>query len=70
MELDIAVPGVQSVAVGIDALLDVEEVVVRPIPPLFSNYGPYAGAVLRGDGSLRLMLDAAVIAAQLWSRLV
>ena len=69
MELDIAVPGVQSVAVGIDALLDVEEVVVRPIPPLFSNYGPYAGAVLRGDGSLRLMLDAAVIAAQLWSRL-
>ncbi len=70
MELDIAVPGVQSVAVGIDALLDVEEVVVRPIPPLFANFGPYAGAVLRGDGSLRLMLDAAVIAAQLWSHLV
>ncbi len=64
MELDIAVPGVQSIAVGIDALGDVEEVVVRPIPPLFSNFGPYAGAVLRGDGTLRLMLDAAVIAAQ------
>ena len=69
MELDIAVPGVQSVAVGIDALGDVEEVVVRPLPPLFANAGPYAGAVLRGDGTLRLVLDAAVIAAQLWSRL-
>ena len=69
MELDIAVPGVQSVAVGIDALGDVEEVVVRPLPPLFSNCGPYAGAVLRGDGTLRLVLDAAVIAAQLWSHL-
>ena len=69
MELDIAVPGVQSVPVGIDALGDVEEVVVRPLPPLFANAGPYAGAVLRGDGTLRLVLDAAVIAAQLWSRL-
>ena len=69
MELDIAVPGVQSVAVGIDALGDVEEVVVRPLPSLFANAGPYAGAVLRGDGTLRLVLDAAVIAAQLWSRL-
>ncbi len=69
MELDISVPGVQSVPVGIDALGDVEEVVVRPLPPLFADCGPYAGAVLRGDGTLRLVLDAAVVAAQLWSRI-
>jgi two-component system, chemotaxis family, sensor kinase CheA len=69
MELDIAVPGVQSVPVGIDALGDVEEVVVRPLPPLFADSGPYAGAVLRGDGTLRLVLDAAVVAAKLWSRI-
>jgi two-component system chemotaxis sensor kinase CheA len=69
MELDIAVPGVQSVAAGIDSLGDVEVVVVRPIPPLLASLGPYAGAVLRGNGSLRLLLDAALVAAQLWSHL-
>jgi two-component system, chemotaxis family, sensor kinase CheA len=68
IELEIAVPGVQPVAVGIDALGDVEEVIVRPLPPLLSQLGPYAGAILRGDGSLRLMLDAAIVAAELWSR--
>ncbi len=53
---------------GIDALDEVEEVVVRPMPPLLSQLGPYSGAVLRGDGSLRLVLDAAVISGELWSR--
>ncbi len=68
IELEIAVPGLQPIAVGLDALGDVEEVIVRPLPPLLSQLGPYAGAVLRGDGTLRLMLDAAVVAAELWSR--
>ena len=43
MELDIAVPGVQSVAVGIDAVGDVEEVAVRPLPPVFSEFWPICG---------------------------
>jgi two-component system chemotaxis sensor kinase CheA len=69
IELEIAVPGVQPIPVAIDALGSVEEVIVRPLPPLLSQLGPYAGAVLRGDGSLQLVLDAAVISAELWRRL-
>ena len=69
MELEICVPGVQAVAVGIDTLGEVEEVVVRPLPALLAERGPYAGAVLRGDGTLRVVLDAAIVTAQLWSRL-
>jgi chemotaxis protein histidine kinase CheA len=69
IEIEVAVPGVRPIAVGIDALGDVEEVVVRPLPPLLSQLGPYAGAVLRGNGSLRLMLDAAIVSAELWKRI-
>ena len=65
--LEICVPGVQGIEVGIDAIGTVEEVVVRPLPALLANCGPYAGAILRGDGTLKLLLDAAVVAAQLWS---
>ena len=67
MELEICVPGVQPIGVGIDAIGDVEEVVVRPLPSLLASRGPYAGAILRGDGKLKLVLDAAVVAAELWS---
>jgi two-component system chemotaxis sensor kinase CheA len=68
IELEIAVPGVQPIAVGIDGIGNVEEVIVRPLPPLLSELGPYAGAILRGNGSLRLVLDAAIVSAELWSR--
>lgn len=69
IEIEIAVPGVKPIAIGIDAVGDVEEVVVRPLPPLLSQLGPYAGAVLRGDGSLRLMLDAAIVSAESCKRI-
>jgi len=68
VELEITVPGVQPMAVGIDGIGNVEEVIVRPLPPLLSELGPYSGAVVRGDGSLRLVLDAAVVSAELCSR--
>ena len=70
LEIEIAVPGVQPIAVGVDAVGDVEEVVVRPLPALLSKLGPYAGAVLRGDGALRLMLDAAIVSARVWSHII
>jgi chemotaxis protein histidine kinase CheA len=70
LQLEICVPGVQAVNVGIDELGDVEEVVVRPLPGLLADRGPYSGAVLRGDGTLKAVLDAAVLTAQVWSRLV
>ena len=67
VELEIVVPGVHPIALAIDELGEVEEVIVRALPALLSTQGPYAGAVLRGDGTLRLVLDAAIIAADLWS---
>jgi two-component system chemotaxis sensor kinase CheA len=68
LELEVSVPGVQPIGVGIDSVGEVEEVVVRPLPPMLASSGPYAGAVLRGDGALRLMLDAAIVAARVWSQ--
>jgi chemotaxis protein histidine kinase CheA len=37
-------------------------VLVRPLTPLVAGMGPFAGAVLRGDGSLRLALDVHALA--------
>jgi two-component system chemotaxis sensor kinase CheA len=51
-----------AVAVGVDAIGRTEEVLVRPLGPLVAGLGPYAGAIVRGDGSLRLALDAWAIA--------
>jgi two-component system chemotaxis sensor kinase CheA len=48
--------------IGVDAIGRTEEVLVRPLTPLVATTGPYAGAVLRGDGSLRLALDAHALA--------
>jgi two-component system chemotaxis sensor kinase CheA len=50
------------VAVGIDAVGRTEELLVRPLGPLVAGLGPFAGAIVRGDGSLRLALDAWALA--------
>lgn len=49
-------------AVGIDAVGRTEHVLIRPLTPLLSTMGPYAGAVIRDDGSLRLVIDAFALA--------
>jgi chemotaxis protein histidine kinase CheA len=46
------------VALGVDAVGGTEELLVRPLGPLFVGLGPFAGAIARGDGSLRLAIDA------------
>jgi len=50
------------VAVGVDAVGRTEEVLVRPLGPLVAGLGPFGGAIVRGDGSLRLAIDAWAIA--------
>ena len=50
------------VAVGVDAVGRTEELLVRPLGPLVAGLGPYAGAIVRGDGSLRLAIDAWAVA--------
>jgi two-component system chemotaxis sensor kinase CheA len=50
------------VAVGVDSVGRTEELLVRPLGPLLAGLGPYGGAIVRGDGSLRLAIDAWAIA--------
>jgi two-component system chemotaxis sensor kinase CheA len=49
-------------SVGVDAVGVTEEVLVRQLSPLLAGIGPYAGAVVRGDGSIRLVLDVHALA--------
>ena len=42
------------VGIGVERAHGIEEVTVRPIPELLAKAGPYSGAILRSDGSLRL----------------
>lgn len=51
-----------DVTIGVDAIGATEEVLVRPLTPLVSALGPFAGAVVRGDGTLRLALDVHALA--------
>ncbi len=48
--------------VSVDATLAIEELLVRPLTPLVASMGPFAGAIVRGDGSVRLALDAHALA--------
>lgn len=58
LTLDILLEGDdQPYSVGVDAVGRTEDVLVRPLGPLVATMGPYAGAVVRDDGSLRLAID-------------
>jgi two-component system chemotaxis sensor kinase CheA len=61
-------PGRQF-GLAVDAVLDQQEIVVKPLPRLLSETGAYAGATLLGDGKVALILDILGIAqrAQLTS---
>ena len=63
VSLELAVYGVAPIRIGLDAVGEIEQVVLRSLPELLAERGPYAGAVLRSDGSLHLALDA-----PLWPR--
>jgi two-component system, chemotaxis family, sensor kinase CheA len=69
LAVELVMAGVQPIAIGVDAIGAVEQASVRALPPLIAAAGPYSGAVLRGDGSLRLTVDAALLAARAWAAL-
>jgi two-component system chemotaxis sensor kinase CheA len=50
------------VSIGVDAVGQAEELLVRPLGPLVAGLGPFAGVIVRGDGSLRFAIDAWAIA--------
>jgi two-component system chemotaxis sensor kinase CheA len=62
IELDDGDPGKQPARVGVDEVGRTEELLVRPLSPLVTGIGPFAGAIARGDGSLRLALDVYMLA--------
>ena len=55
---------VGAIPIGFDRVGTLEEVSVRALPPRIAAAGPFAGAVLRADGSLRLVLDGPGLAAR------
>jgi chemotaxis protein histidine kinase CheA len=57
--------GADRLAIGVDEVAAIERVLLRPLTPLLSTLGPYAGVVLRGDGSLRLAIDPFRLAPRL-----
>jgi two-component system chemotaxis sensor kinase CheA len=52
----------ESFSVGVDSVGSTEEVLIRQLSPLLWGIGPYAGAIVRGDGSIRLALDIHALA--------
>ena len=47
---------------GVDDVGRAEEVLLRPLGMLLASMGPFAGAILSGDGQLRLAVDAYALA--------
>jgi chemotaxis protein histidine kinase CheA len=62
IELDDDEPGKRPVRVGVDEVGRTEELLIRPLSPLLAGVGPFAGAIARGDGSVRLALDVYALA--------
>lgn len=50
------------VSIGVDAVKRTEQLLVRRLGPLVASLGPFSGAIMRGDGSLRLAIDPWAIA--------
>jgi two-component system chemotaxis sensor kinase CheA len=51
-----------GITVGVDAIGATEEVLLRPLSPLLAGIGPYAGGIVRGDGTIRLAIDVHALA--------
>ncbi len=49
-------------AIAVDAVKGTEELLVRRLGALVACLGPFAGAIVRGDGSLRLAIDPWAVA--------
>ncbi len=67
LSLELALSGVPTVNIGVDAIGAVEECGIRPLPSMVSSAGPFSGAILRGDGALHLLLDATLLAMKAWA---
>lgn len=62
IELEDDEPEKGPLCVGVDEVGRTEDVLIRPLSPLVAGAGPFAGAIVRGDGTLRLALDVYALA--------
>jgi len=62
ISLELALQDGEPTSVTVDAALALEELLVRPLTPLVAAMGPFAGAIVRGDGTVRIALDAHALA--------
>jgi two-component system chemotaxis sensor kinase CheA len=62
LELDGGATEPMPFFVGVDAVSGPDEALVRPLGQLVVATGPYAGAVVLGDGAVRLVLDVPALA--------
>jgi two-component system, chemotaxis family, sensor kinase CheA len=62
VELDDDEPEKGPLSIGVDEVGRTEDVLIRPLTPLVAGVGPFAGVIVRGDGSLRLALDVYALA--------
>ena len=53
----------QKVGIIVDEIDDIQEIVVKPLGPLFSGLKVFSGNTILGDGSVILILDPAGVAA-------
>ncbi|MBS2018391.1 MAG: Hpt domain-containing protein [Deltaproteobacteria bacterium] len=62
LDLDVGIGVEERLTIGIDAVGATEEVLVRELSPSLRRMGPFAGAIVRGDGTVRLALDVHALA--------
>ena len=67
VSLELTVYGIAPIHVSLDAVGEIEQVALRALPELIAERGPYGAAVLQSDGTLRLALDAPLVAARAWT---
>ena len=62
IELEDDEPEKGPLRIGVDEVGRTEDVLIRPLSPLIAAVGPFAGVIVRGDGSLRLAIDVYALA--------
>lgn len=64
LELELIVLDAEPIRIGVDRALTIDLASLRALPPRIASSGPFAGAVLRPDGSLVLALDGPSLGAR------
>jgi two-component system chemotaxis sensor kinase CheA len=67
LAVELRIEGALPLSIGVEQASGVESVAIRSVPSLIALAGPFAGAVLKPDGQLKLVLDVPLLAARAWA---